>query len=710
MRTHQEGEKGTDRQPNRLIREKSPYLLQHAYNPVEWYPWGTEAFERARALDRPVFLSIGYSTCHWCHVMERESFEDPRVAALMNDAFVSVKVDREERPDLDHVYMSVCQMVTGSGGWPLTIIMTPDQVPFFAATYLPRENRFGQRGMLELIPRIREIWETRRAEVLSSAAAIAEALQETGRAAPEGELNLPVLDRAYGEFARGFDPAHGGFGNAPKFPSPHNLLFLLRYWNRTRDEKALAMVEKTLRAMRRGGIWDHIGYGFHRYSTDREWLVPHFEKMLYDQAMLALACLETYQATGKDLYVETAREIFTYVLRDMTSPKGGFYSAEDADSEGIEGKFYIWREEDLREALDGDLADLVVRVFQVDREGNFLEEATRNRTGANILHLRAPLAELASDLGMSPKELQDRVSTARERLFHVRERRGRPQKDDKILADWNGLMVAALARGARVLGDSRYEKAAMDAARFVLHHMRRPDGRLLHRYRDGEGGILGHLDDYAFLVWGLIELFETTFDAACLQAALELNEDMIRFFWDARNGGLFFSGDDDERLILRSKEIYDGAVPSGNSVAMWNLLRLARITGRADLEEKASAIQKAFAGQVGQLPLAHAQFLVALDYALGPSQEVVLAGPSQGEDTLEMVKTLRDRYMPNTLVLFRPSDREDAPIDALAAHTRHCHPVHGKATAYVCRQRACGAPVTDIEDLKEMISLRPTEI
>jgi hypothetical protein len=416
------------------------------------------------------------------------------------------------------------------------------------------------------------------------------------------------------------------------------------------------MAETTLRAMRRGGIFDHIGYGFHRYSTDREWLVPHFEKMLYDQAMLAMAYLEAFQATKEGSYAETAREIFTYVLRDMTSPEGGFFSAEDADSEGMEGKFYTWREDELVRVLGDTQADLFTRVYNVAGEGNFQEEATRTRTGANILHLRVPLAEQARELGMGPEDLRERLSAAREKLFEVRERRVRPLRDDKVLTDWNGLMVAALSRGARVLGETRYQKAAEDAAGFILRRMRRPDGRLLHRYRDGEAGIPAHVDDYAFLVWGLIELFETSFDAAYLQTALDLNGDMIAHFWDEQQGGLFFSGEDGEKLILRNKEIHDGAIPSGNSVAIWNLIRLARITGR-----------------------------------------------SGASDTLEMIKALRGRYLPNTLVLFRPSEPSEVHA-ALADHIRDLLPVEGRATAYVCSRYACSAPVTELKDLENLVS------
>ncbi|MFO7783682.1 MAG: thioredoxin domain-containing protein, partial [Desulfatiglandales bacterium] len=503
-----------ERRANSLIHEKSPYLLQHAHNPVDWYGWGEEAFEKARQENKPIFLSIGYSTCHWCHVMEKESFEDPEVAKLLNDVFVSIKVDREERPDLDHVYMTVCRMATGGGGWPLTIIMTPDKKPFFAATYIPKTSRYGRAGMMELIPRVEQVWKTRQQEVLESAAGMTQALHHLETTPTVKELNQHTLEKAFQDLSKRFDRTHGGFSSSPKFPTPHNLSFLLRYWKRTGNTEALHMVEKTLQELRWGGIFDQIGYGFHRYSTDKEWLVPHFEKMLYDQAMLALAYLETYQATGNALYRDVAREVFAYVLRDMRSPEGGFYSAEDADSEGVEGKFYLWTEEELREILSKQEADLLIQAFNVEERGNFTEEATGELTGANILYPGKDPAGMGAEL-------------SRKKLFEARKKRVHPYKDDKILTDWNGLMIAALARGARVLGEEQYALAAIDAARFVLDRMRTPEGRLLHRYREGDAAITANTDDYAFFIWGLLELYQATFDATHLQTALSLSEDLI---------------------------------------------------------------------------------------------------------------------------------------------------------------------------------------
>ena len=692
--------------PNHLINETSPYLRQHAHNPVDWYPWGPEAFERAQRENKPIFLSIGYSTCHWCHVMAHESFEHPEVARLMNEAFVSIKVDREERPDIDNVYMSACQVMTGSGGWPLSIIMTPDKKPFFAATYIPREGRFGLMGMMELIPHIRELWATRRGEALSLSNKIATVLQQNSQDAPGEELNEATLELAYEQLAKRFDEQHAGFGSAPKFPTPHNLLFLLRYWKRGGNQAALDMVEKTLQAMRRGGIYDHVGFGFHRYSTDSQWLVPHFEKMLYDQAMLAMAYTEACQATGKEDYGKTAREIFTYVLRDMTAPEGGFCSAEDADSEGEEGKFYLWTQEEVRKALGNEEADFIAKVFNIEKDGNFVEQATGRKSGVNILHLRKALGELASDSNLSQQDLQARLEVMRQKLFAYREKRVHPMKDDKILIDWNGLMIAALAKGAQAFDEPEYAEAACRAADFILGNMRKPDGRLLHRYRDGQAGVQANLNDYAFLVWGLIELYEAVFDAKYLKVALELTSDMVRHFWDEDGGGLYPTPDDGENLFVRKKEIYDGAVPSGNSVAMLNLLRLGRMTATSGLEEKAARIGSAFSGNVKNLPSAHTQLMVAMDFGIGPCYEVVIAGKAQAEDTKAMAKALRTLFLPNKVVLLNPGERESPEIAKLAKFTKNQSSIDGRATAYVCMNYNCKLPTTDIDKMLQLLNVR----
>jgi len=698
---------------NRLINEKSPYLLQHADNPVNWYPWGEEAFEKARKENKPILLSIGYSTCHWCHVMEHESFEDPEVAKLMNETFISIKVDREERPDIDNIYMTVCQMISkGNCGWPLNVILTPDNKPFFAATYIPKQSRFGRIGMMELIPRINEIWNTQRDEVLKSANQITSALKRGLQYSDVQEtriLDESVLKNAYTQLSTNFDSIHGGFGSRPKFPTPHNYLFLLRYWKRSGDENARSMVEKSLQEMRHGGVYDHIGFGFHRYSTDPEWFSPHFEKMLYDQAMLAMAYIEAYQATGKKEYEQTAREIFTYVLRDMTDKGGGFYSAEDADSEGEEGKFYLWTDEEIKEILGKDQAELIINVFNVKDEGNFSEEASGRKTGNNILHLKKPVAEIASSLNVSEEELSKSIETSRERLFQVREKRIHPYKDDKILTDWNGLMIAALAKGAKAFNDPKYSEAASRAVDFILKNLRDNNGRLLHRYRDGEAGIMANIDDYAFLVWGLIELYEATFDTMYLQTALDLNNELIKHFWDVKNGGFYFTSDDGEELLVRQKEINDGAIPSGNSVAMLNLLRLGRITADTDFEEKAFQIGNVFSESVKRYPSGFTQFMVGLEFGIGPSYEVIIAGDSKAQDTKDMLQSLHKQFVPNKVVLFRSTEEGEGSITQIAEYTKNHISQNGKATAYVCLNYECKLPTTDIEKMLELLKVKKTQ-
>ncbi|MCZ7546181.1 MAG: thioredoxin domain-containing protein [Anaerolineae bacterium] len=697
---------------NRLASEKSPYLLQHASNPVAWYPWCPEAFAKARAEDKPIFLSIGYSTCHWCHVMAHESFEDPDVAALMNDAFVSIKLDREERPDIDSIYMNVCQMMTGSGGWPLTIIMTPDKQPFFAGTYIPKYGRYGRAGMVDLIPQIKQLWQTRRHDVTNIAAQVVDALRQMAQASTVAEdaagadLDEATLHAAYRQLDRRFDEWHGGFSDAPKFPTPHNLLFLLRYWKRTGEAHALDMVETTLQAMRRGGIYDHLGFGFHRYATDRVWLVPHFEKMLYDQAMLAMAYAEAFQATGKSAYRQTAREVVAYVLRDMTAPEGGFYSAEDADSEGEEGKFYLWTVDEVREALGDADADFVIDVFSLEPGGNFREEATQNRTGANILHLRKSLDERAHALQMAEHDLCARLDAARQRLFDRREGRIHPHKDDKILTDWNGLMIAALAKAARAFDEPVYAEAAARAAAFVLTTMRTPDGRLLHRYRDGHAGLPGLVDDYAFMIWGLLELYEATFDVHHLEHALDLNGDLTAHFWDAEGGGFFATPGDGEELLVRQKEVYDGAVPSGNSVAMLNLLRLGRITAHAEFEDMAAQIGRAFSETIQRAPSAFTLAMMALDFGLGPSYEVVIAGEPDAEDTRAMQRALNAPFLPNKVVLLRPASDATPAIAHIARFTAEQGSIDDRATAYVCRNYQCALPTTDVAKMLSLLGVR----
>jgi len=668
---------------NRLVFEKSPYLLQHAQNPIDWYPWGEEAFERARKENRPIFLSIGYSTCHWCHVMERESFEDADVARILNEHFVAIKVDREERPDIDQIYMAVCQALTGSGGWPLTILMTPERKPFFAGTYFPKTSRQGRPGLMDLLNNAARLWSEKREDLAASAERLTGSLRDLS--SPEaGEIpDTGIFDTAYEHLRRRYDEKFGGFGTRPKFPIPHQLRFLLQYEKRTGTKEAGEMARKTLGQMRRGGIYDHVGHGFHRYSTDAEWLLPHFEKMLYDQAGLAMAYLDAYQSTRDSFFAETAREIFAYIKREMTDSAGGFYSAQDADSEGEEGKFHVWTRDEILQILGDGKGSGFAKTFQVSPEGNFHDEATGRKTGANILHLAPEAPFIRID------------DSTRETLYRHRDQRVHPLRDDKILTAWNGLMIAALARGGRILNEPAYTKAARDAADFVRTRLRDDTGRLLRRFRDGEAALPAYVDDYAFFVWGLLELYETDFNVSDLESAIGMSREMLNLFWDDESGGLHFSGKGNEELIASTKEIYDGALPSGNSVALGNLLRLGRITADTQMEEKAEALARAFAGDVRQAPQAHTQFLLALDFLHGPTREIVIAGKPGAADTKALVDAVRKKYLPNTVVVLRPEGKDADRIGALAEYTRNQSMQNGKATAYVCENYHCKAPVTD---------------
>ncbi|WP_333788164.1 thioredoxin domain-containing protein [Methanomethylovorans sp.] len=692
--------------PNFLINEKSPYLLQHAYNPVQWYPWGEAAFERSKAENKPIFLSIGYSTCHWCHVMEKESFEDPEVARLMNATFICIKVDREERPDIDSVYMAVCQAITGRGGWPLTILMTPDKEPFFAATYIPKRSRLGNPGMLDLIPHIAKVWTQQQGEILQTArelkAALSPEMVQASAKSPGTELNEKTLHSGYSQLISAFDWQAGGFGRAPKFPSPHNLTFLFRYWHRTGKLEALQMVTKTLDAMRRGGIYDHVGFGFHRYSTDGQWLVPHFEKMLYDQAMLIMAYTEGFQVTGIEDHRRVAEEVIEYVLRDMCSAEGAFYCAEDADSEGVEGKFYLWKKEEIYGILPTEAADIVCKVYDVSSEGNYKEEISGVSTRQNILRLARPMQEVAQELGLSLDELRAKLEPSRKMLFAAREKRVHPSKDDKVLTDWNGLMIVALCKASRAFERPEYAQAASKTADFILEHMSFHDGRLLHRYRDGETSITGFLEDYTFFVWGLIELYQATLEKKYLEHALRLNSLQILDFMDDE-GGFFHTAKDSETLLFRKKEVYDGAMPSGNSVSVLNLFRLSRLTGDTDLEEKAYASMKAFSGQIDAMPMAYSQFLQALDFIVGPAYEVVIAGNRKNEDTKEMLSILARSFLPNMVLLLK----EDNSMAKLAPYTKDMTKNNGKSMAYVCQGFSCNMPTTKTSEMMKM--LKPPE-
>ncbi len=675
---------------NRLIREKSPYLLQHAENPVDWYPWGEEAFERAKKENKPIFLSIGYSTCHWCHVMEHESFENEEIAKIMNENFIPIKVDREERPDLDNVYMSAVMATTGSGGWPLSVFLTPEGKPFLGGTYFPPDDRFGRPGFKRVLEEISSLWKDRREELIRQGEQMTELIRQNLSATQPGGLYEEVLDKAFRSFDSSFDEVHGGFGRAPKFPSPHNLSFLLRYAVRAEERRAVDMVVKTLDAMARGGMHDHLGGGFHRYSTDEEWFVPHFEKMLYDQALLARAYLEAYQVTKEPRHAEMAREIFTYVVRDLRDRGGAFYSAEDADSEGYEGKYYLWTPGEIKEVLGEEIAGLVCRYYDVREGGNFPIQGGHFEHGKSILRTRAE------------EELVRIIQEAREKLFQAREKRVRPHRDDKVLTDWNGLMISALSLGARVLDDPRYAKAAEEAASFILEKVQK-NGRLLRRYREGEAAIPGYLSDYAFFSCSLLDLYEATFEVRWLREARRLAQDMIELFWDQTRRGFRFSGADGEQLIAETIEVYDGAIPSGNSVAALALLRLGQMTDAKEFQAHAEEFFQSFGGQINQHPTAYSQLLIAYDFALGPRREIVIAGDPNADETKSLLKVIRGKFLPRSVFLLHPPSREGQEIETLAPFVKEQNLVGGKPAAYVCENFTCKLPVATPTELEKLL-------
>jgi len=638
--------------------------------------------------------------------MGKESFEDKDVAILLNKYFICIKVDREERPDIDSIYMKVCQMMTGSGGWPLTIIMTPNKKPFFAATYIPKESRFGRTGLMQLLPKAAELWKTNREELEKNANQIINELNNVPDNVYEGELDRNILAEAYSQLSTIFDEKHGGFGNAPKFPTPHNLTFLLRYWMLTGNGRSLYMIEKTLKKMRLGGIFDQVGFGFHRYSTDAKWFVPHFEKMLYDQALLAIAYTETFQVTLNDEYKESAEQIFDYVLRDMTDKCGGFYSAEDADSEGEEGKFYTWEIGEIEKLLSKDDAELFIKIFNLKEAGNYKDEAIGLSSGKNILFLEKPIHHFSTDFGMSKESFVERLKTLRHKLFCYREKRIHPQKDDKILTDWNALMIAALAKAARVFGNNKYKQAAVKATDFILSKMRDKNGKLFHRYRDGEAAIGAFLDDYSFLIFALIELYESTFEANYLKETIKLNKILLNYFWDDKNGGFFLTGADSSDIPIRKKDIYDGALPSGNSVAMLNMLRLSRLIGVSELEERVHEISKAFYKNIVQSPASCPQMMSALEFMFGPAFEVVIIGDSNSTDTKMMIDILTKNFLPNVVVLFIPSEVEEHEITNIAKFTKDMRTVDGKTTAYICRNFNCELPTTKIDEMIRFLHIK----
>ena len=683
------------KKPNRLINEKSPYLLQHAYNPVDWYPWGQEAFDKAKAENKPIFLSIGYASCHWCHVMEEECFSDREVANLLNEAFVCIKVDREERPDLDAAYMAVCQAMGRNCGWPLNVLMTPKLNPFFAASYIPKYSRQGLTGMVDLLPEVMQIWRQQKAQLEIVGADIKSRIEAMEKRTPQNALGKEVLQDSYERLTMEFDAENGGFGTAPKFPRPHSLIFLLRHYTRTGEKNALAMVEKTLTQMRLGGIYDQLGFGFHRYSTDAAWLIPHFEKMLYDQALLVIAYTEAFQATNSVRYRLAAKEIIAYALRDLASPEGGFYSAQDADTEGEEGKFYLWTMKEVLDTLSPADADLAVHIFGLKAQGNFQDNSGK-QSGQNILHIAESFEDLAPYKGLTLEELIASFHKIRDELFEARKKRSPSATDDKILTDWNGLMIAALAKASTVLNEPKYLQVAVKATDFILNQMFE-DGVLYHRYAKGERAIAGFLYDYAFFVFGLIELYESSFEEKYLQAAIALTETMTTKFWDNQNGGFYQTQKNLDAAMPKMKQLYDGAVPSGNSVALGNLLHLGSLTNNPIYHKTVAQMTKTFAQEIEGAPDAFTFFLSALGFLIGPAYRVTIVGDLKEEDTLDMLKTLRKHYLPSTVVELK------SPSKAGLGYEK----IQGKATAYVCRDQMCLPPTNDLMLMLEQ--LRVTE-
>ncbi|MBL8229713.1 MAG: thioredoxin domain-containing protein [Bryobacterales bacterium] len=699
---------------NRLASEKSPYLLQHAHNPVNWYPWGDEAFQTAQRENKPIFLSIGYSTCHWCHVMERESFESEETAELLNAHFVPVKVDREERPDVDRIYMTFVQATTGGGGWPMSVWLTPDLKPFYGGTYFPPDNRYGRPGFPALLQYLANAWNTDREKIVDSGEGILKQISEMlGAKTPGAILDGSGLDSCYFAFRRSFDPRMGGFGNAPKFPRPVQLNFLLRYYARTQNEEALEMTLLTLREMYKGGMYDQLGGGFHRYSVDARWFVPHFEKMLYDQAQLVISYLEAFQITGDAFHAQVARETFDYVLRDMTDPGGAFYSAEDADSvidpanpkEKGEGAFYIWFEAELQEILRKPESDWFAARYGVETQGNVApaEDPHHEFTGRNILYQAATIEEVASKFQTTADNVTRALRDAQVKLMERRATRVRPHLDDKILTAWNGLMISAFATGAKVLGEAGYLRAAQNAASFIVQKMYQPEtGILLRRYRDGEAAIPGFLDDYAFFALALLDLYEADFDASHLDLAHKLASKMIELFEDKQDGAFYSTPEGNRDLVLRIKDDYDGAEPSSNSIAVAVLLRLAAVTGSRDLEDSAMRALRSFAGRMKSQPVTIPQMLAAYMFSEKKPKQIVLAGEKSSAGMSEMLAEIRRRFLPHAIVILL-DDANRARLAQWAPSLAEMRPLDGRATAYVCEDFTCQLPVTDVASLGKLL-------
>ncbi|MCM3476506.1 thioredoxin domain-containing protein [Caldibacillus thermoamylovorans] len=683
-----------NKNPNRLINEKSPYLLQHAYNPVDWYPWSEEAFEKAKSENKPVFVSIGYSTCHWCHVMERESFENEEVAQILNEKFVSIKVDREERSDIDSIYMLVCQMMNGHGGWPLSVFLTPDRVPFYTGTYFPQESRYGMPGFKEVLNYLYQQYTENPDRIKDVGAQVKQALELSREKGEQTSLTKETIDNAFRYYKQTFDPQYGGFGEAPKFPMPHTLVFLLMYAKFYENQEALNMVTKTLDGLARGGIYDHIGYGFSRYSVDEKFLVPHFEKMLYDNALFAMAYTDAFRMTKNARYKKTTEEIIKYVLRDMVHPDGGFYSAEDADSEGEEGKFYVWTPEEVKDVLGEQLGTLFCQAYDITKQGNF--------EGKNIPNLiTSHLESIAKSEGISSAELAEKLETARQRLFQHREKRVRPFRDDKILTAWNGLMIASLAKAGRVFHQPSYVQSAEKAVSFIRDNLIQ-NGRVMVRYRDGEVKNKAFIDEYAFLLWGYIELYESTFAPFYLEEAKKLADNMMDLFWDDHAGGFFFSGNDDEPLLVRQKESYDGALPSGNSVAACQLLRLAKLTGDFTLEEKVQQMFQVFSKDIHDYPNGHAMMLQSVMLSQQAMKEVVIVMDDETKEVVDFIQHIQENFHPE-ISLMAVKRNEQAKLSEIAPFIEDYAMINEKPTIYVCENFQCNQPTNHFQTAMDLL-------
>jgi uncharacterized protein YyaL (SSP411 family) len=697
---------------NRLIHEKSPYLLQHAHNPVDWYAWGPDAFARAREENKPIFLSIGYSTCHWCHVMERESFESEAIAAVLNREFVPIKVDREERPDVDSIYMSFVQATTGSGGWPMSVWLTPDLKPFIGGTYFPPDDRYGRAGFGRILERIAEAWKTDQDRILeSSHDVVAQLEKQAAIGESRSALGPEGLESGFYVLRRSFDTHYGGFGQAPKFPRPSVFHFLFRYYARSGNREALDMALATLRAMEKGGMKDQLGGGFHRYSVDARWFVPHFEKMLYDQAQLAIAYLEAYQITHEETWARVVRETLDYVLRDMRDAEGGFHSAEDADSvidpakphEKGEGAFYIWAAAEIAAIAGEPAAQWLGYRYGVEPDGNVAEDPHGEFTGRNILYQAHTVEETAAHFGRPVEEVREAITEAEKKLLAARAGRVRPHLDDKVLTAWNGLMISAFAQAGAVLGEERYSEAARRAADFLIGRMYDPSsGMLKRRYRDGDAAIDGFLDDYAFLTQALLDLYEAQFSVSDLELAIRLMERQQELFEDNQEGG-FYSTAGGTGLILRVKEDYDGAEPSGNSVAIMNLLRLAEMTDRTEWRESAEKALRAFSSRIMVAPVAVPQMLGAFDFSLGNVKQVILAGDPAAAEMLAMLQVMRGRFHPRKVVLMVGNEESRRQLGARLPGLEAMAAQQGRATAYVCENYTCQLPTNDPAQFGELL-------